>query len=197
MAHGTWEEVVLPKKANIVTSKWVFKVKLHMDGTIDKFKARLVARGFSQIRGIDYEQTFAPTVKFDTLRLFLAIVAIEDLECHQVDVNNAFTESMLKEDIYMAAPPGLEVAHGRVLHILRSLYGLKQAARDWHERCVAELVKLGFRQCAADPCLLIHPNGTLLLVYVDDIGIASRKVDNINWFKSEFKKSLRSRTWGK
>ncbi len=101
IANGTWDIVVPPKGANIVTSKWVFKGKMHVDGTLDKSKARLVARGFSQMYGIDYTDTFAPTVKFDTLRLFLAIVAMENLECHQVDVNNAFAESFLKEEIYL------------------------------------------------------------------------------------------------
>lgn len=187
-ANGTWVEEVPPQGTNIVTSKWVFKVKYHSDGSVDKFKARLVARGFSQKYGVDYEDTFAPTVKFDTLRFFLAIVAIENLECHQVDVNNAFTESLLKENIYMSPPPGIELPPRMMLHILRSLYGLKQAARDWHQRCVQELLKLGFRQCLSDPCLLVHPvRGIILLVYVDDIGIAARSLTEVNWFKHESK----------
>ena len=128
-ANGTWEEAVPPRRANIVTSKWVFKPKLNTDGSLDKLKARLVARGFSQAYGVDYEDTFAPTVKFDTLRVFLAIVALENLECHQVDVNNAFTESFLKETIYMAPPPGVNVAPGRVLRILRSLSGSSKLLR--------------------------------------------------------------------
>ncbi len=168
-ANGTWEIVTPPRNANIVTSKWVFKAKMHIDGTLEKLKARLVARGFTQAFGIDYEDTFAPTVKFDTLRVFLVIVMLEDLECHQVDVNNAFTESFLKEKIYMAAPPGVDVPPGQCLRILRSLYGLKQAARDWHERCVKELTTLGLKQCDADPCLLLHPaRRIILLLYVDE-----------------------------
>lgn len=128
--NGTWEETVPPRGANIVTSKWVFRRKLHTDGSLDKLKARLVARDFSQTYDVDYEDTFAPTVKFDTLQVFLAIVALKNLECHQVDVNNAFTESFLKETIYMAPPSGVNVAPDRVLRILRSLYGLKQVAQD-------------------------------------------------------------------
>ena len=129
-SNGTWKEVVLPKCASIVTSKWVFKPKLQTDGKLDKLKARIVARGFLQMHGINYKDTFAPTVKYNTLCTFLAIIAMEDVECHQVDVNNAFTKLFLKEEIYMAAPPGVKVAPGRVLQILRSLYGLKQAVRD-------------------------------------------------------------------
>ncbi len=196
-SNGTWREEVPPKDANIVTSKWVFKPKMNVDGSLDKLKARLVARGFSQLYGVDYEDTFAPTVKFDTLRVFLAIAAMEDLELHQVDVNNAFTESFLKETIYMAPPPGVKVAPGRALRILRSLYGLKQAARDWHDRCVAELYKLGFEQCAADPCLLVHRlRGITLLLYVDDIAIASRSISDIKWFKHEFQSVFKIKDLG-
>ena len=129
-ANGTWEEVVSPKDVNIITSKWVFKSKMHTNGSLDKLKARVVARGFSQMHSIDYEDIFAPTVKFDTLCMFLALVALEDLKCHQVDVNNAFTESFLKKTIYMTPPPGVDVAPGCALCILRSLYGLKQATRN-------------------------------------------------------------------
>ena len=128
--NSTWKEVIPLKNANIVMSKWVFKPKMHTNGSLDKLKARVVARGFSQMHDINYEDTFAPTVKFDTLCVFLALVALKDLECHQVDVNNAFTESFLKKIIYMAPSPGVDVAPGRILHILCSLYGLKQAARD-------------------------------------------------------------------
>ena len=147
---------------------------MHIDGTLNKLKARLVARGFSQMFEVDYTDTFAPTVKFDILRLFLVIVALEDLECHQVNVNNAFTESFLKEVIYMKPPPGVDLSSGQALLIRRSLYELKQAARDWHERCVKELRKLEFEQTSADSCMLRHLKRNItLLIYVDDICIAA------------------------
>ena len=197
ISNGTWEAVVPPKGANLVTSKWVFKAKMHIDGTLEKLKARIVARGFSQMYGIDYTDTFAPTVKFDTLRLFLVIVALEDLECHQVDVNNAFTESFLQEVIYMAPPPGVDLPPGQALLIRRSLYGLKQAARDWHKRCAKELKKLGFEQCAADPCMLRHKErGIYLLIYVDDIAVAARTLDQVQWFKGEFSKVFKVKDLG-
>ena len=197
VANGTWDVVVPPEGANVVTSRWVFKAKMHIDGSLEKLKARLVARGFSQVWGVDYTDTFAPTFKFDTLRLFLIIVALEDLECHQVDVNNAFTESFLKEKIYMRAPPGVTLAPGEVLQIRRSLYGLKQAARDWHEKCVAELKKLGFQQMPSDPCLLRHPTRNIvLLVYVDDVGIGARSLDQVEWFKKEFGKVFKIKDLG-
>ncbi|KAI0992168.1 hypothetical protein K3495_g16018, partial [Podosphaera aphanis] len=116
--NGTWEESILPEGANLVSTKWVFTVKTK-DGKVERFKARLVARGFSQIPGKDYSDTFAPTARMDTLRLFLALVARHDLECRQFDIKNAFTESTLKEEIYLAPPEGLEIKKGHVLRALR------------------------------------------------------------------------------
>ena len=99
------------------------------------------------------------------------------MECHQVDINNAFTESILKEKIFIAAPKGVNCPKGKVLRVLRSLYSLKQAARDWHEKLIKALLGIGFRQYAADPCFLIYDKrGILLLVYVDDICIAANLI---------------------
>jgi Reverse transcriptase (RNA-dependent DNA polymerase)/gag-polypeptide of LTR copia-type len=183
LENGTWKEVVPPKDVNLVSTKWVYLIKTKVDGTIERFKARLVARGFSQVHGQDYTETFAPTVRMDTLRLFLAAVAAEDLECAQFDIKNAFTESDLKEKIYLTAPKGVEVKKGCVLQVLRSLYGLKQAARDWNLLIKRELLNWGFVQSLADPCMFRHEErGIKLLVYVDDIVAAARKQDQIDWF---------------
>lgn len=181
--NSTWKVVVPPKGTNIVSSKWVFTVKTTQAGGVERFKARLVARGFSQVHGEDYHETFAPTVRMDTLRLFFALAAAEDLECRQYDIKNAFTESHLKEKIYMAAPEGFGVKRGQVLEILRSLYGLKQAARDWNLLLKKELLGWGFKQSLADPCMFIHSeNSVKVLVYVDDIvGIAKSK-EELAWF---------------
>ena len=193
----TWEETALPKNANLTTSKWVFTVKRTTAGSVERFKARLVARGFSQKYGIDFEDTFAPTVRHDTLRAFLAVVCSEDLELHSMDVNNAFTESVLKEDIYMKPPPGLELPPGKVLHILKSLYGLKQAARDWNQLCVSELMKSGFIQSEAEPCLFTLPErGLIILVYVHDLAVAAPKLDDVQWFKKEFGKVFKLKDLG-
>ncbi|OBW64777.1 MAG: Nucleotide-diphospho-sugar transferase [Aureobasidium pullulans] len=186
-ANGTFEITKPPTGANIITSRWVLAAKHNLDGSLQKLKARLVARGFTQKFGVDFDYTFAPTLRHDTLRVFFAIVAMEDLECHAVDVNNAFTESTLKEEIYMAAPPGMNIPPGCVLKVLRSLYGLKQAARDWNQSCIESLQKMGFIQTDADPCLLRHlEKEILILVYVDDILIGTKQMDNINWFKKHF-----------
>jgi hypothetical protein len=112
-----------------------------VEGTIERFKARIMARGFRQAYGLDYDETFAPIVRMDTLRLFLAIVAYEDLECWHFDIRNTCTESELKEKIYFQLSPGVKVSPGYVLQALHSHYGLKQAAPDWHELIKAELIK--------------------------------------------------------
>lgn len=198
-SNGTWEEVVPPKGVNIVTSKWVFKPKLNIDGSLEKAKARLVARGFTQRFGLDFWDTFAPTVRYETLRTFLAIVTLFNMELHQIDINNAFTESRLREDIYMAPPDGVRVAPGRVFKLLRSLYGLKQAARDWNSNCIKALKDIGFRQSLADPCLLIHDERKmLLLVYVDDIPVAAQsgQTEDIIWFKNVISKAFKIKDLG-
>jgi len=101
---------------------------MHVNDSLDKLKARLVIRDFFQIHEVDYENTFASIIKFDTLRVFLAIAAMKDLELHQVDVNNAFTESFFKEIIYMFSSSEMKVKPDCVLRVLRSLYDFKQAA---------------------------------------------------------------------
>ncbi|KAI1006420.1 hypothetical protein K3495_g1801 [Podosphaera aphanis] len=182
MSNRTWKKAILPKDGNLVSCKWVFTIKQNPDGSIERFKARLVARGFSQIEGQDYTETFAPTVRMDTLRLFIAIVAAENLECSHFDIKNAFTESDLKEEIYLAPPPGISLPKGYVLRALKSLYGLKQAARDWNLLCREALLKWGFVQSLADPCVFTHKNGVILLVYVDDIVAAAPKISLLDWF---------------
>ncbi len=187
VVNEIWQEEVSLKKINIVTSKWVFKSKMHVDDFLDKLKARLIVRDFFQIHEVDYENTFASIIKFDTLRVFLVIATMKNLELHQVDVNNAFTESFLKEIIYMFSSSEVKVRFDCALRVLRSLYDLKQAAWDWHDRCVTALSELDFVQCAADSCLLIHESKEImLLLYVDDIVIIFKSLSNIKWFKHEF-----------
>jgi hypothetical protein len=104
-----------------------------------------------------------------------------------VDINNAFTESHLREDIYIKPPPGVTINPGLALEVLRSLYRLKQATRDWNQRFISELLKLGFTQSQADPCLLIRPKKKItLLMYVDDILLVCKSLDHIQWFKDAF-----------
>ncbi len=123
-----WQEKVLLKKINIIISKWVFKLKMHIDDFLDKLKTRLIVRNFFQIHEVDYENTFTSIIKFDTLRVFLIIAIMKNLELHQIDVNNAFTESFFKEIIYMFFLLKLKVRLDCALKIVQSFYNLKQAA---------------------------------------------------------------------
>jgi hypothetical protein len=108
----------VPSGTNLVSTKWVFIIKVKSDRTLDCFKARLVARGFSQIYGINYFETFTPTIRIDTLRVFLVIAAKKNWDLTHIDVKNAFTESHLKEKIYLSPPKGVKVKKGYTLHVL-------------------------------------------------------------------------------
>ena len=116
--NNIWRVEVPPKDANIVTSKWVLSVKYNLDRSINKYKARIVARGFSQVKGINYNEIFAPIVKMDTLRTILGLIIVHNLETGQANINNAFTESTLKWSIYINLPPGVEVKEDKYLRLL-------------------------------------------------------------------------------
>ncbi|CAM8885812.1 unnamed protein product [Rhodiola kirilowii] len=174
---NTWTLVPRPPYTNIVGSKWVFKTKHRPDGSIDKHKARLVARGFTQQLGIDYQDTFSPVVKPATVRLVLSIAASHGWCLRQVDVSNAFLHGHLKQDVYMQQPPGFENPHfpSHVCKLQRAIYGLKQSPRAWYARLSDRLHQLGFTSSRADTSLfLFHQDSVsiFMLVYVDDIVIA-------------------------
>lgn len=154
---------------------------MHIYGFLDKLKTRFVVRGFFQICGINYSDTFASTVRFDTLRLFIIIVTLKNLKCHQIDVNNAFTESLLKEKIYMQPSSDVDILSKQVLFIKRSLYDLKQAVKNWHEKCIKAMLKLDFVQIFVDSCLLRHSKKRImLLMSVNDVNIAAKSMKQVN-----------------
>lgn len=141
-----------PEARNILTSKWVFQKKDKGDGNgarIVKYKARFVTRVFQHLHGVDYDETFAPVVKFSTLHMFLALVAAENLELHRMDVKIAFLNGELEEDIFMEQPEGFvdKQRPAFVCKLLKALYGLKQVPRQWFARINAFLVNLGFESC--------------------------------------------------
>jgi histone deacetylase 1/2 len=182
MKTKTWHLVPLPKGKNIIGCKWVYKVKRKADGSVDRYKARLVAKGFKQRYGIDYEDTFSPVVKVATIRLILSIVVSKGWSLRQLDVQNAFLHGIVDEEVYMFQPPRYEVKSQQnlVCKLDKALYGLKQAPRAWYARLCSKLIQLGFRPSKGDTSLFYYrKEGVMVyvLVYVDDIIVASSSVD--------------------
>ena len=175
---GTWETVPRPAGRNIVGSKWVFRIKRKADGTIDKYKARLVARGFTQIYGMDYFETYSPVAKLTSFRTILTLAAREDWDIDSFDFDGAYLNGELgeNEDIYMKNPPSYDEDDSTMKHLKKSLYGLKQAGRKWYDTLKRTLADLGFRVSTADPGVFhrrIGDHPIIIAVHVDDCAITS------------------------
>lgn len=138
--NQTWDIVDLPYGKKPIGCKWIYKVKLNSDGSIDRYKARVVANGYTQIAGIDYFDSFSPAVKVVTVRLFLIVAASKGWPVEQMDINNAFLHGHLKEEIYIKPPDGYTVPFNKVCRLKKSLYGLKQASREWNSELTSHLI---------------------------------------------------------
>jgi hypothetical protein len=151
--NGTWVLMDLPVGRKAVKSKWVFKLKA--DG---RYRARLVAKGFTQIPGLDFDETFSPVTCFESLRMLLALAALEDWHIHQMDVKSAFLNGELEEEIYMEQPQGFIIAgqEAKVCRLLKAIYGLKQASHAWNLQFHGVLTELGFMQTFADAGVYVY-----------------------------------------
>ncbi|CAI5970099.1 unnamed protein product [Closterium sp. NIES-65] len=190
---GTYVDAVPPPGANIVSGMWIFRVK-RPPGSPPVFKARYVARGFSQRQGVDYFQTFSPTPKMTTLRVLLHIAAQRDYELHSLDFSTAFLQGSLHEEIWLRRPPGFTGTFppGTQWSLQRPVYGLRQAPREWHDTLRTTLAALGFAPSTADPSLFLRTDTSLppfyILVYVDDLVFATADTAGLAYVKSELLK---------
>ncbi|CAI7824797.1 unnamed protein product [Closterium sp. NIES-53] len=186
---GTYVDEVPPPGANIVCGMWIFRVK-RLPGSPPVFKARYVARGFSQRQGVDYFQTFSPTPKMTTLRVLLHVVAQRDYELHSLDFSTVFLQGSLHEEIWLRRPPGCTGSFppGTQWSLRRPVCGLRQVPREWHNTLRTTLVALGFTPSTADSSLFLRTD-TLqppfyILVYVDDLVFATADTAGLAHMKS-------------
>ncbi|CAI7851772.1 unnamed protein product, partial [Closterium sp. NIES-54] len=190
---GTYVDEVPPPRANIVDGMWIFRVK-RPPGSPPAFKARYVARGFSQRQGVDYFQTFSPTPKMTTLWVLLHVAAQRDYELHSLDFSTAFLQGSLHEEIWLRRPPGFTGTFpvGTQWSLRRPVYGLRQAPREWHDTLRTTLAALGFAPSIADPSLFLRTDTSLppfyVLVYVVDLVFATADTEALTLVKSELQK---------
>ncbi|GJX52752.1 retrovirus-related pol polyprotein from transposon TNT 1-94, partial [Tanacetum coccineum] len=197
-----WELVPRPDKVMVITLKWIYKVKLDELGGILKNKARLVARGYRQEEGIDFEESFAPVARLEAIRIFLAFAAHMNMVVYQMDVKTAFLNGNLREEVYVSQPDGFVDPDNpnHVYKLKKALYGLKQAPRAWYDMLSSFLISQDFSKGSVDPTLFIrklHKRGKELLlvqVYVDDIIFAASTPELCDLFAkimcSKFKMSM-------
>ncbi|KAD3338662.1 hypothetical protein E3N88_34183 [Mikania micrantha] len=187
LENNTWELVPRNNQMNVVRSMWIFKHKLNSNGSLERYKARLVCDGSSQQVGIDCGDTFSPVVKPATIRTVLSIAISHSWSIHQLDVKNAFLHGDLRETVYMHQPPGFhdKAFPNHVCLLKKSLYGLKQAPRAWYQRFTDYVSTIGFQHSKSDHSLFIYKNGSniaYILLYVDDIILITSTQELHNFF---------------
>lgn len=188
--NKVWTLVARPRK-NIVTNKWVFKIKRKPGGEVDRYKARLVARGFSQIQGIDYDETYAPVANASSIRMLFAFAAKERLDMAQFDVKTAFLYGDLEETVHMEQPEGFNTGRNQVCLLQRSLYGLKQSPRQWNKKFSQFLKDLNLSVSEHDECIFFSLKPLIIIaIYVDDGIIFAKEKQQIDKVMSYLKKQF-------
>ncbi|CAG7849267.1 Retrovirus-related Pol polyprotein from transposon TNT 1-94 Includes: RecName: Full=Protease; Includes: RecName: Full=Reverse transcriptase; Includes: RecName: Full=Endonuclease [Serendipita indica DSM 11827] len=204
LKNGTWQVVRLPQGKTVLGNKWVFKTKKDATGNVERHKVRLVAKGFLQKQGVDFDETFAPTGSLAALRTVIATATELDWEIHSIDISSAFLNGDMDAEVYMELPEGVKIPLGELdgleegsvkwaLRLLKALYGLKQAGRRWSVKLHQALTKLGFVRTVLEPsCYLYEKEGIKLVVpvYVDDLTCACASQVLIRWFKDALKKEF-------
>ena len=203
LKNGTWQLVDKPKGCKVVGCKWVFKKKLgipHVEP--ERFKARLVAKAYTQREGMDFNEIFSPMVKHTSIRVLLALVSLWNLELEQMDVNRAFLHGELEEEIFMQQPKGFIVKgkENQVCLLKRSLYGLKQSPRQWYKRFDKFMTSVGYSRSKFDNCVYMRKltNGSYvyLLLYVDDMLLASKSITEIAHLKTQLQSEFEMKDLG-
>ncbi|CAI7781456.1 unnamed protein product [Closterium sp. NIES-53] len=193
--RNTWKVVPISVARNktILTGKWVFRVKTKEDGTIDKFKARWVVRGFEQEHGRDFTETFAPVSRHTSLRIILVIATMKKKKLRQIDVANAFLYAPVDAEIFVELPHSSHGEPNQVCQLLKSLYGIKQAPRLWQQHLHARLIRIGFKQLPHDQGmyrLTKDEDYILLIVYVDNLLYIGSTDSITTWFEGELQRDL-------
>eukprot|EP00253_Pinus_taeda_P035853 PITA_35853 len=193
--NKTWDLVELPKGKEVIGVKWIYKTKSNAEGKIERHKARLVVKGYKQQYGRDYEETFAPVARMETVKAVLSIEAQNKWKVYQMDVKSMFLNGVLMEDVYIEQPPGYEKKgqEHKVCRLKKALYGLKQAPIAWYSRIDSYLLENGFENCEGEPTLYIKENdGKILIVvlYVDDVIFTGNDDYLIKNFKAVMKEEF-------
>lgn len=193
--NRTWDIVHLPRDRKPIATKWIYRVKTHADGSVDKLKARLVAKGFQQKPGQDFTETFAPVVKWNTLRSIVALAAHNSWNIYHLDVKTAFLNGEIEEDIFVSLPPGFtdpaRPSHAGKLR--KALYGLKQAPRAWYQKVDSYLLSRGLLKSHADYNLYYnndHGKVTLLILYVDDVYLTGDNEAHISFIRQDIQSTF-------
>jgi len=193
--NEVWELVDPPPNHKIIGSKWIYKCKLNVDGELERHETRLVAQGCTQKFYLDYEETYSPVVRFESIRVLLAMGAHYQLVLHQIDVSTAFLHGELSEEVYMHQPEGF-IEPGKedlVCRLNHSIYGLKQSPRRWNHALDSQLREMGFAQTACDPCLYISKGAEEMFIvaaYVDDIILGGKNLARVNAVKEKLSGSF-------
>ena len=188
--NNTWELVDRPSHKKPIGVKWVYRTKLNSDGSINKHKARLVVKGYAQMFGVDFSETFAPVARLDTIRMLLALAAQRKWKIYQLDVKSAFLNGYLEEEIFVEQPEGFAIKEKeeKVYLLKKALYGLRQAPRAWYSRIDTHLLTLGFHKSLSEFTLYIKKIEEDILIvslYVDDLLVTGSNAGFVNKFKAE------------
>jgi hypothetical protein len=191
MVKDTWDPVPLLKGRKLVRCKWVYRTKYASDGSVERHKAHLVAKRFSQVEGIDYNETFSHVAKINSICLFLSLSTSHRWEVHQMDVKSSFLHGDFQEEIFMEPPHGyVQNDSSLVSHLNKSLYGVQQAPRDWYAKMDIFLLDTFFSRCHYDPNVYTKKVGShliILILYVDEIILIGSDPKLLNHMKSSVK----------